>query len=118
MIPKQDLQKNFEIEDFQHFINKFKEIIKSLNDKIVENEIKIELPRNFSMDIREMKITLMNFYSKIPVLNESEKQFWEKFFFDNIFEPELIFDKWNTINKNVKNHPSILWRLQQNSSKN
>ena len=85
-------------------------------EKITKQDIKIRLlptlkdrnPKN--NNAAEMKKEVRKYLKNILVIDSKTKEFYEKYK-QGIYEPELIFNDENILNR-IKNHPMINWKLK------
>jgi predicted nucleotidyltransferase component of viral defense system len=87
-------------------------------DKITQNDIYTKLiptlkDRNFkNNDVAVMKEKVRIYLNEIVKLNDKELLFYNNFK-NGIYTPELLFEDTEILNK-IKNHPMVIWKLQQN----
>ena len=84
-------------------------------EKLERQDIKTKLlptlkdrnPKKSNVD--EMKQAVREYLKDILIIDDSTKQFYDKFQ-KGIYEPELLFDDKKIIER-IKEHPMIMWKL-------
>lgn len=86
-------------------------------DKITTRKIKSDLVpvihKKKFIELVKMQKVVKEYLSGLLVLNDSENEFL-RLFKKKIYKPELLFDD-NDILERIKDHPMILWKLQNHS---
>ena len=84
--------------------------IDGIDQKMVTDELTPVLPRDETPDLKALKSNAKKILDKILSRSEEEKEFLHRFLDKGEFRPELLFDSAQA--ERLKNHPAILWKLQ------
>ena len=88
------------------------DVIEKLNKQDIKTKLlptlKDRNPKNNNIDI--MKLKVREYLKDILIIDNKVEEFYNKFK-QNIYEPELLFDDDEIINR-IKLHPMISWKLQ------
>jgi predicted nucleotidyltransferase component of viral defense system len=84
--------------------------IDAIDQKIIDDELTPLLRLNEKPGLEEMKSKAKKILGPIFDYTEKEKKFLERFLNEGKYEPELLFEKERV--ERIKNHPAVLWKLQ------
>ena len=91
-------------------LNRCINTIELLNyNKLRETLIPV-LHKNEKLDIEKMKETVINHLKQLFILNDSEKEFVNKFN-SGVFEQKLLFENYEI--NDMQNHPMIKWKISK-----
>jgi len=104
------------IEDFKGFMEQFISLISNISEKEFKYEVGNFLSTKFAITWEEIKNDLIEFYLKNFNLKSNENDFWKSFFLKNKYNPALLSEGKNELNKDIDKHPSILHITEKRSS--
>jgi len=104
------------IQEFKDFIEQFINLVSDISEKKFKSEVGNFLSTKMDINWEEIKMLLIKFYSENFQLNHTENHFWKLFFLENKYEPKLLSEGINELNKNIIKHPSILHRIRKRMS--
>lgn len=81
-----------------------------IDQKMIDEELAPLLKQNEGPRLEEMKSNVKEILTTILDCKENEKKFMDRFLDEGKYEPELLFG--NEEAQLLKNHPAVLWKLQ------
>lgn len=84
--------------------------IDQIDQKMIDEELTPLLKQSETPSLQEMKSDVKKILTSILNYEGNEKKFLDRFLDEGKYEPELLFD--NEHAKLLKNHPAVLWKLQ------
>ncbi|MGC8596220.1 MAG: hypothetical protein ACP5MI_11540 [Candidatus Kryptoniota bacterium] len=84
--------------------------IDNIDQKMINEELAPLLKQDEVPNLKQMKSNAKEILAAILNYTENEKKFLDRFLDDGRYEPELLFN--NEQAQLVKNHPAVLWKLQ------
>ncbi|MHA1378496.1 MAG: nucleotidyl transferase AbiEii/AbiGii toxin family protein [Candidatus Helarchaeota archaeon] len=108
MIPRKILNSFIESKKILNVISYLKYVIAQLKQEEIKSQLINLISSNFEYDWENMKEEITKYYKKVLNFNENEIFFWNKFINESQFEPHLLSEGLNDLNKNIIHHPAIL----------
>lgn len=84
--------------------------IDAIDQKMIDEELTPLLRQNETPNLGKMKSDAKKILTTILDYRENEKRFLDKFLDEGKYEPELLFDDEHA--QQLRNHPAVLWKLQ------
>jgi predicted nucleotidyltransferase component of viral defense system len=84
--------------------------IDAIDQKMIDEELTPLLKLNETPNLEDMRAETKKILDSIFDYTEKEKKFLDRFLDEGKYEPELLFE--NEQAGRVKNHPAVLWKLQ------